>query len=108
MKIKRALLLSMAVGMCILFTGCSDDESLASSTTQSTEENTSVTENERIFDIEKISDDDRYRICLYRDTNTDVLYIYQDSRAGLIEMHDPETGLPLTYKRYLEMAEKQK
>lgn len=100
---KRVLLLSLAIGMCILFTGCSDDESLASSTTQSTEKNTSVTENEQIFDIEKISDDDRYRICLYRDTNTDVLYIHQDPRAGLIEMHDPETGLPMTYERYKEM-----
>lgn len=44
--------------------------------------------------------------CLYRNTVTDVLYIQYDGRekGGLTEMHDPETGFPLTYKRYLEMA----
>lgn len=46
---------------------------------------------------------------LYRNTITDILYILYDSKekCQLTEMHDPETGLPLTYKRYLEMVEKQ-
>lgn len=47
--------------------------------------------------------------CLYRNTVSDVLYIQYNGRekGGLTEMHDPETVLPLTYKRYLEMVEKQ-
>lgn len=40
----------------------------------------------------------------YRDKATDVIYICYDEydSGGLIEMHDPNTGLPLTYQRYLE------
>lgn len=40
----------------------------------------------------------------YRDKVTDVLFL---SNRGFVELHDPETGLPLTYKRYKEL-EKQK
>ncbi len=40
----------------------------------------------------------------YRDKVTDVMFICYDEydSGGLIEMHDPNTGLPLTYQRYLE------
>lgn len=43
----------------------------------------------------------------YRDTVTDVMYIWYWSmeRGGLTEMTDPETGFPLTYERYKELAE---
>lgn len=42
---------------------------------------------------------------LYRNKTTDTLYILYsyNSKGGLIEMHDPETGLPLTYERYKEI-----
>lgn len=38
-----------------------------------------------------------------RDEVTDVMYYYSN---GICEMHDPETGLPLTYTRYQELSEK--
>lgn len=38
-----------------------------------------------------------------RDEVTDVMYYYSN---GICEMHDPETGLPLTYARYQELSEK--
>ncbi len=97
---KRVLLLSLAVGMCILFTGCSGD---SSSFENQTVTDQTVTENEEIFNIQLLEKDDVPRMELYRDRNTDVLYILYDIRAGLTEMHDPETGLPLTYERYKEM-----
>ena len=39
---------------------------------------------------------------IHRNTYTDVLYLWVDEykSAGLVEMHDPETGLPLTYEKY--------
>ena len=39
---------------------------------------------------------------IYRNTYTDVLYLWVDEykSAGLVEMHDPETGLPLKYEKY--------
>ena len=40
----------------------------------------------------------------YRDKVTDVLFM---QNRVFVELHDPETGLPLTYKRYKEL-EKQK
>lgn len=40
----------------------------------------------------------------YRDKVTDVLFMHN---RVFVELHDPETGLPLTYKRYKEL-EKQK
>ena len=46
----------------------------------------------------------------YRDTVTDIMYVTFEEyyKGGLSEMHDPETGLPLTYTRYLELAEQNK
>ena len=45
----------------------------------------------------------------YRETTTDVMYIcYEEYRKGsLTVMMDPETGLPLTYSRYLELTQKE-
>ena len=41
----------------------------------------------------------------FRDITTDVLYLHcSGNRAGgLVAMLDPETGLPLTYTRYMEL-----
>lgn len=41
----------------------------------------------------------------FRDTTTDVLYLYSSSyrKGGLTVMLEPETGLPLTYTRYMEL-----
>lgn len=45
---------------------------------------------------------------LFHNTVTDVLYLWKSQlkQAGLTEMSDPETGLPLTYERYLQLQEK--
>lgn len=44
---------------------------------------------------------------LYRCEVTDVLYIRFDTDGGLTVMVDPDTGLPLTYTRYLELGSKE-
>ena len=43
---------------------------------------------------------------LYRDSVTDVLFVWGGlgQSAGLTTMPDPETGKPLTYSRYMELA----
>lgn len=47
----------------------------------------------------------------YRDLTTDVLYLRYGKKAGhagiggLTVMLDPETGLPLTYTRYMDLYE---
>jgi len=48
------------------------------------------------------------RFTYYRETTTDVMYIcYEEYRKGsLTVMMDPETGLPQTYSRYMELTEK--
>lgn len=43
------------------------------------------------------------RLYLYRDMITDVLYMGSEE-GGLEAMLDPETGLPLTYTRYMELV----
>lgn len=43
----------------------------------------------------------------YRDSVTDVMYLWKVGgyKGGLTTMLDPETGLPLTYARYMELSE---
>lgn len=61
----------------------------------------------QLFNIEHIACSSDF--CLYRDTLTDVLFLCYDLRlgysgaGGLTYMPDPETGLPLTYAKYLEL-----
>ena len=42
-------------------------------------------------------------IIYYRDVATDVMYLSSGYQGGLTVMMDPETGLPLTYARYIEV-----
>jgi len=53
--------------------------------------------------FERVSEDELF-FTYYRDKVTDVMYICYDEydSGGLLEMHDPNTGLPLTYQQYLE------
>ena len=78
-------------------------------TESSTKASTSKSEDARVpFQMEKLH---RYKINYddaidyYRDTTTDIMYVCFTGyrKAGLTEMHDPETGLPLTYTRYMEI-----
>lgn len=61
----------------------------------------------QLFNMEHIACSDDF--CLYRDTLTDVLFLCYDLRlgysgaGGLTYMPDPETGLPLTYAKYLKL-----
>lgn len=47
------------------------------------------------------------RFQYYRDSVTDVMYLWcaGGNKGGLTTMLDPETGLPLTYSRYLDLAQ---
>lgn len=60
------------------------------------------------FELEELYDDSEVGVgqTYFRDSVTDVMYIWRwsGSRGALAEMSDPETGKPLTYARYKELA----
>lgn len=60
-------------------------------------------EETELFAMEKVGSDGGFHY--YRDTITDVLYVKPNGfDAGFAVMLDPETGLPLPYARYMELA----
>lgn len=56
-----------------------------------------------LFYMERVGYDSGFEF--YRDPVTDVLYLCRSgyNETGLTTMQDPETGLPLTYSRYMEI-----
>lgn len=108
-KMKRRLFLIISlVIMLFTFTGCSqfqmEVEKIGSILL--TDEDSKEKNNDFPFEMETLYEDTfGGGFCLYRNTVTDVLYLFQwsNSRGGLTEMSDPVTGLPLTYERYLEL-----
>lgn len=63
------------------------------------------------FEMEQVGESSDGNIDFYRDITTDVLYVRYSQKVGyaglggLTIMLDPETGLPLTYTRYMELYE---
>lgn len=96
----KRLLLSI-VCMCMIFSGCSSSEE--------TTKNAPARVVEKDCGMELIAEEIDYKgIYLYRNVYTDVLYLLFEGvdASGLEEMHDPETGLPLTFQKYQEMQKK--
>lgn len=58
-----------------------------------------------VFKLEEVWTSKDYTIELYRDTTTNIIYLRDsDIRSGgYTVLPDPETGLPLTYDRFLEI-----
>lgn len=112
---KKVLVITLILYMGVLC-GCGTDvmehentevsvsaEDMVTETQEVTEEAT-VAENTP-FKMECVGED--WKVALfYRNTVTDVLYLWGGNHAGFTEMSDPETGLPLTYTRYLEIFAK--
>ena len=72
----------------------------------SAKENTNIETTNKLIpnsNFEMVSEDELF-FTYYRDKVTDVMYICYDEydSGGLLEMHDPNKGLPLTYEKYLE------
>ena len=93
---KKLLICSIVMSLSLL--GCSDTKA------DKAVHVTSDSQMEMVYEESK----DTYQeaFCIYRNTITDVLYLWIDDykAGGLEEMHDPETGLPLTYKKYKEFS----
>lgn len=108
---------AVVVVVCILalvFIGVFIVADNMSTANASAKENTSVESTEKPVvettnklipnsNFEMVSEDELF-FTYYRDKVTDVMYICYDEydSGGLLEMHDPNTGLPLTYQQYLE------
>lgn len=91
---KKIILIALAITMVLAVTGCNSNNN----------ENREPT-NQELFDGDLEYLGSSRDIDYYRDTVTDVMYLVYKSikAAGMTEMSDPETGLPLTYTRYLEL-----
>ena len=107
---KRNKIIAAVFTVCvILLTGCSNvtDDSIEPLVIieESTESVVPVCENIGVgyCELEVIGETEFYDYL--RETVTDVLYLkYKGGYAGgLTVMLDPETGLPLTYERYMEI-----
>lgn len=101
---RKNLFLSILCG-CTLLVGCNTGEASV------IEGNTDITKLNSDMEViveevgEDYGGDYSKNMSIYRNVYTDVLYLWVDEyKSGeLVEMHDPDTGLPLTYKRYKEI-----
>lgn len=105
---RRNLLLSILCGG-ILLVGCNTAEVIT------TEGKSNISEQHSGMEViieevgETYGGDYTKNMSIYRNTYTNVLYLWIDGCecGGLVEMHDPETGLPLTYEKYKDLMENQ-
>ena len=100
---KRYFSLFLIVVLC--FSGCSLPDH---STPSSTDVASTSTDTDFVFyDLEKVCiNDPMTSFSVFRDVVTDVLYLWRGAgyKGGLTVMLDPQSGLPLTYTRYLELS----
>lgn len=112
-KMRKLLFVSLLV-ICTSIMGCSDtkdkSKSKAENYVNSVELEFDFTENEENknqMELVYKEHEEAYNFTfsIYRNVVTDVLYLWANSfrAGGFQEMHDPETGLPLTYEKYKEL-----
>lgn len=122
----RICILSFVLLLSLFFAGCSPsipvdfEETLLQSTSTVIEDNTqseNIPEDGNTFQpfeleyVGRSSNTDAEKFHYYREMTTDVLYIAQRKTSGyagmggLTTVLDPETGLPLTFTRYMELYE---
>ena len=100
------ILVIILIGFCIVSGNMESSNTSAQNTNiESTGKPAVETTNKLIpnSNFEMVSENELF-FTYYRDKVTDVMYICYDEydSGGLLEMHDPNTGLPLTYEKYLE------
>ena len=103
------ILVIILIGFCIVSGNMESSNTSAQNTNiESTGKPAVETTNKLIpnSNFEMVSENELF-FTYYRDKVTDVMYICYDEydSGGLLEMHDPNTGLPLTYQQYLEYQE---
>lgn len=111
MKTKKSLIcIITGVVLILAFFLCSCATATANST-QNTAQDTDLPSRNNPFKLELVgkSSDEYTTFYFYRDVVTDVIYIAQREKAynagmgGLTVMVDPETGLPMTAARYVDL-----
>lgn len=90
---------------CMLLSGCNAEK------TSTAEETIDISEQDSGMEliVEDVSGPYDKTIAIYRNVYTDVLYLWMDEHesGGLVEMHEPQTGFPLTYEKYKDYMENQ-
>ena len=119
MKKRKILAAVIFLVLTVVFiTGCDGlttpaltlDEPATNSTTNNTHQ---FTTDNKPFEMEYIGRSTKHGFDYYRDTVTDVVYLLHQFNSkssyagaggsGLTVMLDPETGLPMTYTRYMAL-----
>lgn len=102
---KRNNLLLSIFCVCMLLAGCNTNE------TPEAEDTTDISEQHSgmVLITEEANGPYDKTIAVYRNIYTDVLYLWIDGYkcGGLVEMHNPTTGCPLTYEKYKDFMEDQ-
>jgi len=99
-KMKKTLLVSLAIIICFTFFGCTSLSEVSDEEHATSDEFVTMVE---IHD-EAVN---LHIFTYYRNILTDVVYIatYYSDGGGLVEMTDPETNQPLTYDKFCELYE---
>lgn len=111
MKLNKLFFITLAIIILLSsFVGCSDayENTPTSSIISSSEQTHSHSKDtsspsDHAFEMEQVGYSSTSSFSHYRDVVTDVLYVSNTNSGGLAVMLDPETGLPLTYTRYMEI-----
>lgn len=112
---KITAILIMALTMILTFSACAvpggttSSASSATDVTSMSDTDVTLTESDNAFEMELVGESSEGYFKYYRDIVTDVLYVEYAQKVGyaglggLTVMLDPESGLPLTYARYMEI-----
>lgn len=110
---RKVLLIALTIFLILSMCACSiAPKSIAPAETAAPTEPAASQEEQFFVGMEflRMSDSSYCKFFYYRDTVTDVVYLWGRAKAngyagmgGLTVMMDPETGLPLTFDRWNEM-----
>lgn len=101
---KKFLLFFLVLFCFFVFTAC-DSVSSEYYTVSSESYSDLLNDSIQPFDMENVGSSNDGKFVFFRDPISDVLYIWRKSgySGGLTVMLDPESGLPLTYSRYISI-----
>lgn len=110
---KKVLIILFALLICASLVACGNDipvsQTYDTDYKETQEQKESKAATDEPFEMELVGRSSDGSFDYYRDIVTDVLYVrYREKimdagMGGLTMMSDPETGLPLTYTRYMEI-----
>lgn len=110
---KKLLLILTVAAIIFALYGCTGSDPIVSETPPESSAESKTDSQPEPFEMKKVGYSSDNRFEYYVDVVTDVLYVWNSDTGtsiygygiggGLTVMLDPESGLPLTYTRYMEL-----